>query len=133
MKNKIAYTIARILLGLVFFLSGIVKLLPSMPQGQLPEKAMAFTTAMASTGYFMPFLGLSEMVVGALLLLNWFVPLAMMILSPIMLNIVLFVGFLSFTIGGMAFIAVLVLMQLYIMYCTWDSYKSVLAKKRAIK
>src|SRR3989338_5375197 len=108
MKNKLAYTIVRILLGALFLFSGIVKIFPFMPAGELPAKAMSFYTAMMNTGYFMQFLGLSEIVVGILLLANWWIPLAMMILSPIMLNIVLFSSFLAFNQGGMVFMAVLV-------------------------
>lgn len=93
---KLIGTIARVLLGLIFFvfgLNGFLNFLP-MPEG-IPEGAMAFSMAMMKTGYFMPMLKGIEVVSGAMLLANVYVPLVLLVLAPIALNIFLFHWFLT--------------------------------------
>lgn len=82
--------IARILLGLIFFafgIAGLFNLLP--PPENLPENMTKFMQGMMATGYFFPLLKGTEIVCGALLLVGAFVPLALIILAPIVLNIFL--------------------------------------------
>lgn len=129
MKNKLAYTIVRVLFGLAWIFYGAVKFFP-MPAPELPGPAMAFLGAMAATGYFIQFVGIAELAVGLMLVFNRWVPFSMMILSPIMLNIVLFNFFLSFSLSSMIMLVVLVAMQAYIMYCTWSSYKPLFVKQK---
>lgn len=79
---------ARILLGLIFFASGIMGLLNLVPPPpDLPESLQAFTAGLMASGYFMPFLKATEILCGLLLLSGWFVPLALVILAPIVINI----------------------------------------------
>lgn len=88
--------IARILLGLVFFvfgLNGFLNFIPTPPD--LPEKLQAFTTGLMASGYFFPFLKGTEVVCGLLLLVGAFVPLALVVLAPIILNIFLVHVFLA--------------------------------------
>ena len=81
---------ARVLLGLIFFvfgLNGFLQFLPSPPQ---PESAVAFVGGLAAAGYIFPLVKGIEVVAGALLLANRFVPLALTVLAPIVVNIVAF-------------------------------------------
>lgn len=128
MKNKLAYTIVRVILGLAFIFYGVTKFFP-FGTVQLPGPASAFLGAMVASGYFIPFVGICELLVGILLVFNWWVPLAMMILSPIMINIILFNLFLAPSLVGAIMLIVLVGLQVYVMYHTWDAYKSLLARK----
>jgi uncharacterized membrane protein YphA (DoxX/SURF4 family) len=83
-------TIARILLGLIFFVFGLMGLLNLVPPPpNLPEKLQAYMTGLMATGYFFPLLKGTEVICGALLLANLFVPLALVVLAPIVLNIFL--------------------------------------------
>ena len=76
---------ARILLGLVFLGSGIAFFFTTPPP---MEGAMGdFFKGMAATGYFFYLLKATEIVCGALLLSGFFVPLALVILAPVILNI----------------------------------------------
>jgi hypothetical protein len=85
--------IARLLLGLVFLVFGADKIVVFIPAGPLPSGAAGqFISALVSTKYLM-FIGLCESVGGLLLLLNRFVPLALTILGPVIVNILL-TGFL---------------------------------------
>ena len=82
-------TIARVLLGLMFFVFGLMGLLhrEPPPKDAMPEAAMTFAAAMAQTGYLMLLVKATEALAGALLLANRFVPLALTILAPVIVNI----------------------------------------------
>lgn len=87
---KITFVVARTLLGLmftVFGLNGFLHLLPmqSMPQGV----ALQFVTALVESHYMTVVFAL-QLGTGVLLLLNRYVPLALTLLAPVIVNIVLF-------------------------------------------
>jgi uncharacterized membrane protein YphA (DoxX/SURF4 family) len=130
MKSKVAYHIVRIILGLAWVLFGVLKFVPMENAPAMPEAAMAFMGAMAATGYFMQFIGLAEIIVGILLLANLAVPFAMMILSALMINIILLLLFLNQAISGLVMVLILLILQIYIMYCTWSSYVPLYHKKK---
>lgn len=131
MRNKIAYTIVRIILGLAFIFYGATKFYPLSGMPIPPQPAMAFLGAMMATGYFIPFVGICELLVGILLVFNLWVPFAMMVLSPLMINIILFNIFLAPGLVGAIMLLVLVVLQAYIMYCTWSAYKPLFTRKSA--
>ena len=88
---------ARILLGLVFFvlgLNGFLNFIPP-PATPMPERAMAFFGGLMAAGYMIPLIGGTQVIVGALLLLNRFVPLALVVIAPVIVNIVAFHVFLE--------------------------------------
>lgn len=88
--------VARILLGLSFTVFGLMGLLNLAPPPQdLPEKLVAFTNGMMATGYFFQFVKGTEVVCGLLLLSGYFVPLALVVLAPILINILLLHAFLQ--------------------------------------
>src|SRR5687767_5169089 len=71
--------VARVLMGLAFFVFGLNGFLNFIPQPEtpLPEGAMAFVGALMATGYMLPLIAVTQALVGALLLANRFVPLAL--------------------------------------------------------
>jgi hypothetical protein len=88
-------TAARLLLGAIFTvfgLNGFFHFLPAPPPEGL---AAVFVGGLASTGYFFPLLKGTEVLMGLLLLSNRFVPLALTVLAPIVVNIVAFHAFLA--------------------------------------
>ena len=86
---KIVTLIARILLGLVFLVFGLDKFYPFIPQGPMPAGvAGQFMGALFSTHYIM-FVGVFETVGGLLMLINRYVPLALCLLAPVIVNILL--------------------------------------------
>jgi uncharacterized membrane protein YphA (DoxX/SURF4 family) len=87
-------TVARVLLGLVFVVFGLNGFLNFLPQPAPPTRALAFLGGLASTGYFFPLLKATEVLGGALLLAG-FVPIALTLLAPIIVNIVAFHTFLA--------------------------------------
>jgi hypothetical protein len=89
--------IARILLGLplcIFGLNGFFNFIPQ-PTTPLPEGAMAFAAALANSGYMLQLIGLTQLIVGVLLLANRFVPLALALFAPFIVNSVAFHIFLE--------------------------------------
>ncbi len=94
--NRIATHAARILLGLVFFvfgLNGFLNFIPMPPQ--IPAGAAALMGAFSATGYLMALIKGTEVLVGVLLLTNRFVPLALALLAPVLVNILAFHFFLE--------------------------------------
>jgi putative oxidoreductase len=89
---KVVTLIARILLGLAFLVSGLMKFVQFahlIPQGPMPPGvAGQFMGALFSTHYIMA-VGAFEVVGGLLLLINRYVPLALCLLAPIIVNIIL--------------------------------------------
>ena len=93
--KPIGFTIARVLTGLVwlvFGLNGFFQFLPLPPMG---PRAGAFMGALAATGYMFPLIKSIEVIGGALLLGNRFVPLALTLLAPGLVNILAFHLFLE--------------------------------------
>jgi hypothetical protein len=84
----------RILLGSIFLIFGLNGFLQFMPPFAMPDDAIAFFGALAKTGYLLPVLFAAQ-IVGAALLLAGMVPLALVILAPIVVNIVAFHVFLA--------------------------------------
>jgi uncharacterized membrane protein YphA (DoxX/SURF4 family) len=88
---------ARILMGLMFFvfgLNGFLNFIPP-PSEPMPEAVASFMGAIMKTGYMLPLIKGTEVLVGALLLLNRFVPLALVLIAPVIVNIVAFHAFLA--------------------------------------
>ena len=96
---------------LVFGLNGFLNFIPPPPT-PLPPGAQAFSTALLETGYMMPLIGLTQLVVGALLLLNRFVPLALVLFAPFIVNSVAFHLFLEPT--GLVPAGVFLTLELYL-------------------
>lgn len=86
---KTATLIARILLGLIFVVFGLNGFLQFLPMPPMPQPAGAFFGALAATGYMIPLI-FGWQVVGGVLLLVGMVPLALLVLAPVILNIVAF-------------------------------------------
>lgn len=128
MVRKVGYTIVRILLGLAWIFFGVTKFMP-MESPMLPQPAMDFLMAMGVTGYMIPAVGIIETLVGLMLLFNMWVPLAMILLAPVMVNVILFNVFLAPSTPGTIMLLVLTAMQVYIMYLCWTAYKPLLVRK----
>jgi uncharacterized membrane protein YphA (DoxX/SURF4 family) len=87
-----APTAARFLLGAVFFvfgLNGFLSFIPPPPD-PMPEGAVKLGEAFMSSGYLLQLIKGTEVLAGLLLLCNRFVPLALIVLAPVVVNIVAF-------------------------------------------
>ncbi len=107
--------IARILMGLVFLGAGLAGLLNAAPPpDDLPENLKAFTAGMMATGYLFPLVKGTEALCGALLLSGFFVPLALVVLAPIVLNIFLTHAFMA--PSGLPLAIALVVIEIYLVF-----------------
>jgi uncharacterized membrane protein YphA (DoxX/SURF4 family) len=104
-----ATTAARVLLGLVFFtfgLDGFLHFVPQPDPSTMSPGSVALAGALVGSGYMFQLIKGTEVIVGALLLANRFVSLALVLLAPVTVNIVLFHAFLAPSGIGMALIVV---------------------------
>lgn len=116
--------VVRTLLGALFVFSGLNKLIGFMALPPMPEPATAFLAALGATGYFFPLLGLTEVVAGGLLVAGWFVPLALVVLAPIVVHIAFFHVVLD---PNPLSVAMVVGGQLYLAWVYRDAFRGVLA------
>jgi uncharacterized membrane protein YphA (DoxX/SURF4 family) len=120
--------IARILLGLIFFASGVVGILQLAPPPKtMPPGALDFFDAMARTHYMLQLVSGTQALSGALLLVNRFVPLALAFLAPVIVNIIAFHIFLS--LSSIAPGIVVTLLEIYLVW----SYRKVYAPMLAMR
>jgi uncharacterized membrane protein YphA (DoxX/SURF4 family) len=91
---KIAGTIARYLLGLVFVVFGSNGFLHFIPMQPMPGAPGQFMGAIYGTGY-LTVIFLLQLIGGLLLLSGFYVPLGLVLLGPVIVNILLFHLFLA--------------------------------------
>ena len=119
--------IARIFLGLIFAGGGIMTLFELGPEPPALEGGAAdFMDGLMGSGYFWTFLKISEIVAGIMLLTGIGVPLALLILAPIVANIVLFHLFLAPAPADMAAGVITLVLGLYLGYAYRGSFSGVL-------
>ena len=118
---------ARIVLGLIFFVFGLNYFGKFLPLPELSEPAGAFMGALAASGYMFPLVKITEIVGGLMLLVGMYVPLALILLAPIVVNIFLFHLFLD--PAGMAISVLLVALEGFLAWAYCDSYSGVLKAK----
>ncbi len=121
---KIVTIIARVLLGLVFVVFGFNGFFDfiHMPPSTNPA-AGQFFTAVSTTG-FMSFVFLLQIIGGLLVFLDFFVPLGLTILCPIIVNIVLF----HICMGpeGLPLAIVVSLLALFLIWRYWANFAGLL-------
>src|SRR5258706_777403 len=101
---KIVTLIASLLLGLMFFVLGLNGFLNFIKMGPMPSGlAGQFVGALLQSHYFWVVAAL-QVAGGALLLLNRFVPLALVLLGPVIVNIILYHVFLYPSGAAMAIV-----------------------------
>lgn len=104
---KILTNISRFLLGLIFLVFGLNGFLHFIPMPPPSGVAGQFLGAMFVSKYLLVVSGL-QVISGALLLINRYVPLALTILGPIIVNILLFHALMSpVGIGLAVFVTIL--------------------------
>ena len=91
---KIAVLVARILLGLMFTVFGLNGFLHFIPMQPLPGVAGQFAGALYVSHYLYA-VAFIQLLTGVLLLVNRYVPLALVLLGPVIVNILLFHVFMA--------------------------------------
>ena len=124
LKNKNVYMTARIIFGLMLIIFGLNYFLQFMPAPEFNEAAGQFLGALFATGYIFPIMGIIMLLVGIALLVNKFVPFAMVLFAPFTINIILFHIFLE--IKGWIFALIFLIFHAYFIYVNFDKYKPML-------
>ena len=120
--------VARVLLGLTFFVFGLNGFLHFLPQPPMPAGALPFLGGLAGAGYFFPLLKATEVAAGVLLLSNRLVPLALTVLAPIVVNIAAFHVFLA---PSPVMVAFLLIAEIYLAWPYRSAFRGVLAVRSA--
>lgn len=87
---KIAALVARLLLGLMFLVFGSNMFLHFIPTGPLPTGPAGEFALLLTTTHYMLAVGAVMVFSSILFLANRFVPLALVLLGPVLVNILLF-------------------------------------------
>ena len=121
--------IARILLGLPLLVFGLNMFFNFIPQPKmvLPPGALEFSTALMNSGYMMPLIGVTFLLVGSMLLSNRFVPLALAFFAPFMVNSLCFHIFLERT--GLPMAVIFAAIEVYLAWAYRAAYRSMLAAR----
>jgi uncharacterized membrane protein YphA (DoxX/SURF4 family) len=123
MKPKIIVG-ARILLGLVFFVFGLNGFLHFIHQPPMSGPPADLLGAMIASGYLFVLVKATEVACGALLLSGRFVPLALTVLAPVVVNIVAFHAFLA--PSGLAVPLVAVLLGVFLAWSYRSAFRPLL-------
>jgi len=119
---EVATKISRILLGLILLILGANGFLNFLPYPKLNPEAGAFMGAIASTKIIFTLLGIIEVVFGILLMAKKAVPLALIVVFPILVNAMIF--HVSLDPQNMLFAAISFILNLFLIYHYWDNYKA---------
>ena len=110
---RYAILAARVLLGLIFLVFGANHIVPFLPMPPMAGDAGVFATVLFVHKYF-AVIGLLEVIAGLLLLVGRFVPLALTILGPIIVNILLFSALIAH--GGLAIPVLVAVLELSLVF-----------------
>ena len=123
--------VVRYLMGLplvAFGLNGYFNFIPQ-PAPPLAPGAAAFAGALMASGYMMPLIGTTQLIVGLLLVCNRFVPLAVVLFAPFMVNSIAFHATLEHT--GLPMALIFLAMELYLAWVYREAYRPLFKAKAA--
>ena len=124
---KILTLIARLLLGLIFVVFGLNGFLNFLNMGPMPTGlAGQFMGALMQSHYYWVIAGL-QVVGGVLLLVNRYVPLALVLLGPIIVNILLYHFFLN--IAGVPLAIVTTILWFIVFYAHRQYFSGIFTQR----
>lgn len=87
---RIAALISRILLGLIFFVSGLNGFLHFIPMGPMPAGLAGQYIGVLMQSHYVYVVSAFQLAGGALLLVGRYIPLALTLLGPVIVNILFY-------------------------------------------
>lgn len=125
LKNKYLMNTIRIVFGLLMIFSGIGGFLMGKNTEGVPEIMAEVTKALWNSGIFQ-MIKITEIIAGAMLVLNFLPALAVIFIAPIVVGIVIFNYMLS--PSYIFFGLILTLIEIYFIYIYWNKYKPIFEK-----
>lgn len=126
MQKKVSLG-ARIILGLIFVIFGLNGFLQFLPMPPMAEEAGKAIGGLFGVSYMFPVVKGLEIIAGLALLSGFFVPLALIVLSPIVVNIFLF--HIVYTPADSAMSVAIVILQILAAIGVWEKFKPILQAK----
>jgi putative oxidoreductase len=123
---KIATIIARVLLGLIFLLSGLDGFFNFLPMPEPEGMAAEFMEILVESGWIFV-IKVLEVAGGILLLVGRFVPLGLVLLGPVVANIVIF--HLLLDPEGLLIGVVILILFLFLLYTYWKNFAPLFVAK----
>src|SRR5260370_23080826 len=122
-------TVLRILLGLVMFVFGLNGFLHFIPLQPPPGPGGEFLGALAASGYMLPLVSGTQVIAGAMLLFGIYVPLALALLAPVIVNIFFFHVFLAR--DGLPLAIIVVALELYLAWAHREAFAPLFGSRPA--
>lgn len=119
--NSTFTKIIRFLLAILLILIGANKFFHFIPAPDLPEEASQLMSSLKAAGYILPALGIVEICIGLMLLLNKWVAFAVLALIPVSVNVLLYHLFLDIPHIGVA--ALVAIINCIMFYKLWPKYR----------
>ncbi|AKU95436.1 hypothetical protein AKJ09_02100 [Labilithrix luteola] len=116
-------------MGLIFFVFGLNGFLHFLPQPPMSGPPAAFAGALFATGYMFPLIKGTEVAASILLLSNRFVPLALTLLAPVVVNIFAFHLFLA--PSGLVLPIICVALEVFLAWSYRSAFRPMLQAKTA--
>ncbi len=123
---RVASTVIRYLMGLIFLVFGLNGFFNFLPTPPMEGDLGTFMGGLAASGYFFPLLKGLEVVAGVLLLSGFYVPLALAILGPITLNI--FFVHATMEPSGLPIAIFVFVGNIFLAYANRESFKGIFQK-----
>ena len=120
--NSKLIMVLRILLALILLIFGSNKFFHFMPMPPMEGPPADFMGALGKTGYMFPLIALTEITSGALLLINKWKGLALIFVSIISVNIILF--HIVLAPEGIALAAVVAVLDIVLIVANWKKFKT---------
>ncbi len=121
---KIAMLIVRTLMGLLFIFASVTYFLGLITPPPMEGAIKTFNEGLGASGYFFTLLKVTELICGILLLVGRFVPLALVVLAPIVINI--FMVHLFLDRSGLPVAVFVVLASIFLAYYYRDRFEGLL-------
>ncbi len=114
--------VLRIVLGAILVIFGVNKFIGFIPVLEFVNPDASVFFEVLANSYLLKTVGLVEIIAGFLLLINIYVPFALVVLAPISINIILFhITLDPSNIGPAAFVF---LVNAFLIYTNWNAYKT---------
>ena len=114
-------------MGLLLLFGATVYLFKLMPQPELTGNVKIFMDGVNATGYLMTLIKVTELLCGIAFVVGLYVPLASVVIAPVIVNIFFFHTFVD--TSGLPVAIFLVFANSFLGYAYWDKFKPLLTSK----